>query len=118
MKVELNHTIVWCVDKTRSAAFLAEVLARPAPTRFGPFQVIELDNGVSLDFYERRSQSPLSTMPSSSMMRALMPCSLAYVPAVSRIGRIPESRKPTKLITMMAAAASTSQTQTDAYSKS
>jgi catechol 2,3-dioxygenase-like lactoylglutathione lyase family enzyme len=54
MKVELNHTIVWCVDKTRSAAFLADVLDRPAPTQLGPFQVIELDNGVSLDFYETK----------------------------------------------------------------
>jgi catechol 2,3-dioxygenase-like lactoylglutathione lyase family enzyme len=50
--VELNHTIVRCRDRQRSAAFLAEVLGRPAPTRFGPFLVIELDNGVSLDFYE------------------------------------------------------------------
>jgi catechol 2,3-dioxygenase-like lactoylglutathione lyase family enzyme len=54
MKVELNHTIVWCVDRTRSAAFLADVLGRLAPTQFGPFQVIELDNGVSLDFYETK----------------------------------------------------------------
>jgi len=26
------------------------MLGRPAPFRFGPFEVIELDNGVSLDF--------------------------------------------------------------------
>jgi catechol 2,3-dioxygenase-like lactoylglutathione lyase family enzyme len=52
MAVQLNHTIVWCRDKTRSAAFLADILGRPAPTRFGPFQVIELDNGVSLDFHD------------------------------------------------------------------
>ena len=31
MTVELNHTIVWCRDKVRSAAFLAEMLGRPAP---------------------------------------------------------------------------------------
>jgi catechol 2,3-dioxygenase-like lactoylglutathione lyase family enzyme len=52
MSVRLNHTIVWCRDKRRSATFLAEVLGRPTPTRFGPFLVVELDNGVSLDFYE------------------------------------------------------------------
>jgi catechol 2,3-dioxygenase-like lactoylglutathione lyase family enzyme len=52
MTVQLNHTIVWCRDKARSAAFLAEILGRPAPTRFGPFQVVELDNGVSLDFHD------------------------------------------------------------------
>jgi catechol 2,3-dioxygenase-like lactoylglutathione lyase family enzyme len=24
----------------------------PAPTRYGPFQIVELDNGVSLDFHD------------------------------------------------------------------
>ena len=52
MSVSLNHTIVWCRDRKRSAGFLAEILGRPKPTRFGPFLVVELDNGVSLDFYE------------------------------------------------------------------
>ena len=52
MSVRLNHTIVWCRDKQRSARFLTEILGRPVPTRFGPFQVVEMDNGVSLDFYE------------------------------------------------------------------
>ena len=37
-------------DQTMSARFLAEMLGRPAPTRFGHFDVVELDNGVSLDF--------------------------------------------------------------------
>ena len=35
-----------------SARFLAEMLGRPTPTRFGHFDVVELDNGVSLDFAE------------------------------------------------------------------
>src|SRR5436309_706534 len=50
--VQLNHTIVWCRDERRSAAFLAEILGRPAPTRFGPFLVVEVDNGASLDFHQ------------------------------------------------------------------
>ena len=50
MAAQLNHTIVWASDQTRSAQFLAEMLGRPAPTRFGHFDVVELDNGVSLDF--------------------------------------------------------------------
>jgi catechol 2,3-dioxygenase-like lactoylglutathione lyase family enzyme len=50
MAAQLNHTIVWASDQTRSALFLAEMLGRPAPTRFGHFDVVELDNGVSLDF--------------------------------------------------------------------
>jgi len=50
--VQLNHTIVWCRDKQTSAAFLADILGQPAPTRFGPFLVVELANGVSLDYHE------------------------------------------------------------------
>jgi catechol 2,3-dioxygenase-like lactoylglutathione lyase family enzyme len=52
MTVQLNHTIVWCRDQQRSATFLVEILGRPAPTRFGPFLVVELDNGVSMDFHD------------------------------------------------------------------
>jgi catechol 2,3-dioxygenase-like lactoylglutathione lyase family enzyme len=52
MSVQLNHTIVWCRDKQRSATFLTEILGRPMPTRFGPFLVVEVDNGASLDFHE------------------------------------------------------------------
>jgi catechol 2,3-dioxygenase-like lactoylglutathione lyase family enzyme len=52
MDAQLNHTIVWCRDKVRSAELLAAILDRPPPTEFGPFQVIEMDNGVSLDFHE------------------------------------------------------------------
>ena len=54
--IKLNHTIVWCRDSHRSAAFLADMLGRPAPARFGPFQVVELDNGVSLDFHDRKGE--------------------------------------------------------------
>jgi hypothetical protein len=50
MGAQLNHTIVWSSDQTKSARFLAEMLGRPAPLRFGHFDVVELDNGVSLDF--------------------------------------------------------------------
>lgn len=52
MGVQLNHTIVWCQDKKRSATFLAEMLGLPVPEPFGPFLVVGLDNGVSLDFHE------------------------------------------------------------------
>ena len=50
MSVQLNHTIVSCRDQQRSAAFLTEILGLPPATRFGPFLVVEADNGVSLDF--------------------------------------------------------------------
>jgi len=52
MSVQLNHTIVWCRDKKRSAKFLTEILGRPAASTFGPFLVVEVDNGVSLDFHD------------------------------------------------------------------
>jgi catechol 2,3-dioxygenase-like lactoylglutathione lyase family enzyme len=50
MTVQLNHTIVWCSDNQRSSQFLAEVLNRPAARPFANFMVVELDNGVSIDF--------------------------------------------------------------------
>ena len=50
MTAQLNHTIVYSSDPTKSARFLAEMLGRPAPVRFGHFELVELDNGVSLDF--------------------------------------------------------------------
>ena len=56
MSVQLNHTIVWCRDKQKSAELLAEILGLPPPTRFGPFLVVELSNGVSLDFDETTDQ--------------------------------------------------------------
>ncbi|MGZ4591839.1 MAG: VOC family protein, partial [Actinomycetes bacterium] len=50
MAVQLNHTIVNVPDKRESATFLAVLLGLPAPTPFGPFLVVELANGASLDF--------------------------------------------------------------------
>jgi len=50
MAAQLNHTIVWSSDQTRSARFLAEMLGLSAPTRFAHFDVVTLDNAVSLDF--------------------------------------------------------------------
>jgi catechol 2,3-dioxygenase-like lactoylglutathione lyase family enzyme len=48
--VQLNHHIIPARDKHESAAFMAEVLGLDPPQRFGPFVVVELDNGLSLDF--------------------------------------------------------------------
>ncbi|MCF8707372.1 VOC family protein [Rhizorhapis sp. SPR117] len=53
MPVQLNHTIIWCRDKERSSAFLADILGRPAPVPFLHFMVVTLDNDVSLDFMEK-----------------------------------------------------------------
>ena len=50
MSVELNHTIVHVSDKNAAAEDLAEILGVDPPTSFGPFRVLTLANGVSLDF--------------------------------------------------------------------
>ncbi|MCA1671364.1 MAG: VOC family protein [Actinobacteria bacterium] len=52
MPVQLNHTIVSAHDSVASATFLAEILGLAAPTRFGPFMIVDTDNGVSLDFID------------------------------------------------------------------
>ncbi|HEU4957032.1 MAG TPA: VOC family protein [Sphingomicrobium sp.] len=55
---ELNHTIVWCTDKQRSAAFLTDMLGLPPARAFFHFLVVDLQNGVSLDFYQK--EGPVS----------------------------------------------------------
>ena len=50
MSVELNHTIVHVSDRNAAAEGLAEILGMAAPTSYGPFRVLTLSNGVSLDF--------------------------------------------------------------------
>jgi catechol 2,3-dioxygenase-like lactoylglutathione lyase family enzyme len=52
MAVELTHTIVAARDKMAAATFLTDLLGLPEPTSFGPFQVVTLGNGVSLDFMD------------------------------------------------------------------
>ena len=52
MSIALNHTIVETRDRDAGAAFLAEVLGLPAPFRFGPFTVVEVAHGTSLDFMD------------------------------------------------------------------
>lgn len=56
MSIRLNHTIVWCRDKQRSAGFMAEILGLPEPTTYGPFRVVLLANDVSLDFHEAEGE--------------------------------------------------------------
>ena len=52
MPVQLNHTIVAARDKQKSAEFLTDLLGLAPPTTYGPFAVVELDNGVSLDYID------------------------------------------------------------------
>jgi catechol 2,3-dioxygenase-like lactoylglutathione lyase family enzyme len=53
---ELNHTIVWCSDQRRSADFLTGILGLPEARRFFHFLVVDLENGVSLDYYQKEGK--------------------------------------------------------------
>jgi hypothetical protein len=50
--IQLNHTIAGSRDAVAGAKFLTEMLGLPEATRFGPFQVVEISNGVSIDFMD------------------------------------------------------------------
>lgn len=53
MTVELNHTIVWSSNQAASARFVSEMFGLDAPRRFAHFDVVDLANGVSLDFADK-----------------------------------------------------------------
>jgi catechol 2,3-dioxygenase-like lactoylglutathione lyase family enzyme len=50
MSITLNHTIVNVRDKHASAKFLVDLLGLETPTTYGPFVVVNVANGVSLDY--------------------------------------------------------------------
>jgi catechol 2,3-dioxygenase-like lactoylglutathione lyase family enzyme len=50
MAPALNHTIVHVRDRRAAAREVASVLGLPEPKEWGPFAILELGNGVSLDF--------------------------------------------------------------------
>ncbi len=56
MAVELNHTIVWCSDQRSASAFFAEMLSLPEPVMFSHFHVVQMANGVSLDFADKEGR--------------------------------------------------------------
>jgi len=52
MPVELNHMIVHAQDRTATAQHYSDVLGLSPATSFGPFAVVELANGASLDIVD------------------------------------------------------------------
>lgn len=52
MPAQLNHTIAGSRDPVAGARFLTEMLGLPEAVPFGPFQVVEISNGVSIDFMD------------------------------------------------------------------
>ena len=58
MSVELNHTIVPSSDNRASAEFLGGILGLPAPRPWSVFMVLNVANGVTLDFEEVDAVAP------------------------------------------------------------
>lgn len=52
MAIELNHTLVSCTDTVKSSGFVTQLFGLPDAVAFGPFMVVTLSNGVSLDYVE------------------------------------------------------------------
>lgn len=54
----LNHTIIHVRDKERSARLLAELLGLPEPRSWGPFCMVTLEGGVTLDYADHDDPQP------------------------------------------------------------
>ncbi|NEA53156.1 VOC family protein [Streptomyces sp. SID13666] len=54
--VQLNHTAVYATDRQLSAEFIAEILGLKVSAPLGPFLPVDLGNGVTLDYYEKRDE--------------------------------------------------------------
>jgi catechol 2,3-dioxygenase-like lactoylglutathione lyase family enzyme len=52
MAVEFNHTLVNVRDVWASARSVAEILGLEEPSSYGPFAVVTLANGASIDFHQ------------------------------------------------------------------
>ena len=52
MGVDFNHTLVHAKDTWAAARDVGRVLGLAEPTSYGPFAVLQLDNGATLDFIE------------------------------------------------------------------
>ncbi|MEV6296667.1 VOC family protein [Streptomyces sp. NPDC051896] len=54
--VQLNHTAIYASDRHLSAEFIAAILGLKVGAPFGPFLPVDLGNGVTLDYYEKRDE--------------------------------------------------------------
>lgn len=60
MPIELDHFIVSCRDKARSAKLLGELLGVPwSESGVGPFAPVYLNDGLTLDFIETDEDFPV-----------------------------------------------------------
>jgi catechol 2,3-dioxygenase-like lactoylglutathione lyase family enzyme len=58
MAIHFNHTILYARDSRASAQFLAEMLGLPAPTHWGPFEMVTTENGANLDYMDTGEEIP------------------------------------------------------------
>jgi catechol 2,3-dioxygenase-like lactoylglutathione lyase family enzyme len=61
MSIALNHHIVWCRDQRVSSAFLTDLFDLPAAVHWGPFMIVELANGISLDYHEVEGEGEIAS---------------------------------------------------------
>ena len=119
MPARLNHTIVWCRDKKKSARFLTEVLGLPPPRRFMHFLVVDLANDVSVDYYEEKDE-PIALQHLAFLVgEDEFDLALARVrERTEEIWADPAKQQPGRSIITSAAVASTSTTPTAICSRS
>lgn len=60
LTIRLNHTIVGAQDKNESAHFLTELFGLAEPQPFGHFLVVELADGLSLDYADVPDGKPIA----------------------------------------------------------
>jgi catechol 2,3-dioxygenase-like lactoylglutathione lyase family enzyme len=54
--VQLNHTAIYATNRHLSAEYIAAILGLKVGAPFGPFLPVDLGNGVTLDYYEKRDE--------------------------------------------------------------
>lgn len=52
MPITFNHCILAARDRYESASFLSTILGLPEPATWGPFVIVTLDGGVTIQFAE------------------------------------------------------------------
>jgi catechol 2,3-dioxygenase-like lactoylglutathione lyase family enzyme len=50
MSIEFNHTLVHAKDTWAAAREVGRILGLAEPSSYGPFAVLQFDNGTTLDF--------------------------------------------------------------------
>jgi catechol 2,3-dioxygenase-like lactoylglutathione lyase family enzyme len=69
VSIALNHTIVWCRDPRASAAFLTDLFGLPDAVHWGPFMIVDVANGLSLDYHEVESDVDIASQHYAFLVR-------------------------------------------------